>query len=217
MSVVSLLENKSGIRSADDYTPLVRIYTDASCLRNGTIDSSAGCGAVMIDHNRLEVKLVAKYLGQVTNQQAEILACTKALEQLHRSCRVEIVSDSRYVIDTMAGLNRMRTNRLFWTRLVRACYGHHISWRWVKGHSGVAFQEVSDRLARSAAKVCSDLSAEDLEELSGHLSNGNEQFDIRDFEMELEKVVSRYGIAHQSCIPAANLDRIGSLPSAFSA
>jgi ribonuclease HI len=217
MSVARLLENKSGIRSTDDYRPLVRIYADASCLRNGAIDSSAGCGAVIIDHNRLELKLVANYLGQVTNQQAEILACIKALEQLHRSCRVEIVSDSRYVIDTMAGRNRMRTNRLFWTRLVKACYGHHISWRWVKGHSGVAFQEVADRLARSSAKVCSDLSAEDLGQLSGHLSNGTEQFDIRDFEMELEKVVSRYGIAHQSFVPTANLNRIRTLPSAFSA
>lgn len=217
MSVIRLLENKSGIRSAEDYTPLVRIYADASCLRNGAIDSSAGCGAVMIDHNRLEVKLVAKYLGQATNQQAEILACTRALEQLHRSCRVEIVSDSRYVIDTMAGLNRMRTNRLFWTRLVKACYGHHISWRWVKGHSGVAFQEVADRLARSSAKVCRDLSGEDLEELSGQLANGSEQFDIRDFEVELEKVVSRYGLAHQSFVPTAKFDRIGTLPSAFSA
>jgi ribonuclease HI len=217
MSVLRLFENKSGIRSADDYTPLVSIYADASCLRNGAFHESAGCGAVMIDHNRLEIKLVAKYLGQATNQQAEILACTWALEQLHRTCQVEIVSDSRYVIDTMAGLNRMRTNRLFWTRLVKACYGHHISWRWVKGHSGVAFQEVADRLARSSAKVCSDLSGGDLEELSGHLSNGTEQFDIRDFEMELEKVVSRYAIAHQSFVSAANLDRIGTLPSAFSA
>ncbi len=217
MSVVRLLENKSSIRGADDYTPLVRIYADASCLRNGAFHESAGCGAVMIDHNRLEIKLVAKYLGQVTNQQAEILACTKALEQLHRSCRVEIVSDSRYVIDTMAGHNRMRTNRLFWTRLVKACYGHHISWRWVKGHSGVALQEVADRLARSSAKVCSDLSAEDLEQLSGHISNGTEHFDIRDFEMELERVVSRYVIDHQSFGTAAHLDRIGTLPSAFSA
>lgn len=216
MSVVRLVENKSGLGSADDYTPLVSIYVDASCMRNGAVDSSAGCGAVMIDHNRLEIKLVAKYLGQVTNQQAEILACTKALEQLHRSCRVEVASGSRYVIDTMAGLNRMQTNRLFWTGLVKACYGHHISWLWVKGQSGVAFQEVADRLARSSAKVCSDLSGEDLEELSGHLSNGTEQFDIRDFEMELEKVVSRYGIAYQSFVPVSKFDGTGTLPSAFS-
>ena len=217
MSAIRLLENKSGIRSADDYTPLVRIFADASCLRNGAFHESAGCGAVMIDHNRLEIKLVAKYLGQVTNQQAEILACTEALEQLHRSCRVEIVSDSRYVIDTMAGLNRMRTNRQFWTRLVKACYGHHVSWRWVKGHSGVVFQEVADRLARASSRVSTDLSAEDLEQLSGHLSNDGGQCDIRDFELELEKVVSRYETVHQSFVPAVNLDRIGTLPSAFSA
>ncbi len=65
MSAIRLLENKSGIRSADDYTPLVRIFADASCLRNGAFHESAGCGAVMIDHNRLEIKLVAKYLGQL--------------------------------------------------------------------------------------------------------------------------------------------------------
>ena len=69
MSAIRLLENKSGIRSADDYTPLGRIYADASCLRNGAFHESAGCGAVMIDHNRLEIKLVAKYLGQVTRWQ----------------------------------------------------------------------------------------------------------------------------------------------------
>ena len=217
MSVIRLAVSQSDIGCADEYTPLVRIYADASCLSNGAIDSSAGCGAVMIDHNRQEIKLVAKHLGQVTNQQAEILACTKALEQLHRSCRVEIVSDSRYVIDTMAGLNRMRTNRLFWTSLVKACYGHHISWRGVKGHSGVAFQEVADRLARASSRVSTDLSAEDLEQLSGHLSNGTAHFDIRDFEAELEKVVSRYEGAHRPFVPTAQLNRSGTLPSAFSA
>ena len=95
MSVTKLVENKSGIESAAEYAPLVTIYADASCIRNGAIDSSAGCGVVMLDHNRLEVKLVSKYLGQITNQQAEILACTYALEQLRRYCRIEIVSDSR--------------------------------------------------------------------------------------------------------------------------
>ena len=217
MSISRLIDGKGERGNADGYAPLVTIYTDASCMRNGAIDSSAGCGAVLLDQNRLEIKLVAKYLGPLTNQQAEILACEQALEQLRRCCRVEIVSDSRYVIDTMAGLNRMLTNLSFWTRLIEACYGHHISWRWVKGHFGVPFQEVADRLARAAAKVCSDLSADDLEQLSGHLSNTAGQFDIRNFELELEKVVSRYCIARQSFVPAAQFDGIGTLPSAFSA
>lgn len=217
MSVLRLIDRKSEFGSPDDYTPLVRIYVDGSCSRNGAIDSSAGCGAVMLDQNRLEIKLVAKYVGQVTNQQAEILACVMALAQLRRPCRVEIVSDSKYVIDTMMGRNRMRTNRPFWTRLVEGCYGHHITWRWVKGHSGVPFQEVADRLARASARVFSDFSVDDLEQLSGHLSDRSEQFDIREFEMELEKVISRYSTARQSFIPASKFDGIGTLPSAFSA
>ncbi|MGB7070581.1 MAG: RNase H family protein [Pyrinomonadaceae bacterium] len=217
MSVIRLIDRKGERGSADDYTPLVRIYVDGSCVRNGAIDSSAGCGAVMLDQNRLEIRLVAKYLGQITNQQAEILAGAKALEQLRRPCRVEIISDSKYVIDTMTGRNRMRTNRPFWTRLVEECYGHHITWRWVKGHSGVPFQEVADRLARASARVCSDFAVEDLEQLSGHLSDRSEQFDIREFEIELEKVSSRASTVHQSFIPTSKFDGIGTLPSAFSA
>jgi len=217
MSVIRLIDRKSELGSADDYTPLVRIYSDASCSRNGAIDSSAGSGAVLLDQNRLEIKLTAKYLGQITNQQAEILACAQALGQLRRPCRVEIVSDSRYVVDTMKGRNRMKTNRPFWTRLVEECYGHHITWRWVKSHSGVPFPEVADRLARASAKVCCDFSVDDLEQLSGHLANRSEQFDIREFEIELEKVISRYGTAQKSYMPISKLEGIGTLPSAFSA
>ena len=217
MSVIRLIDRKGEFGSADDYTPLVRIYVDGSCARNGAIDSSAGCGAVVLDQNRLEIRLVARYLGQVTNQQAEILACVMALAQLQRPCRVEIVSDSKYVMDTMTGRNRMRTNRPFWTRLVEECYGHHITWRWVKGHSGVPFQEVADRLARASARVCSDFAVEDLEQLSGHLSDRSEQFNIREFEMDLEKLISRYGTDQKSYMPLSMLDGIGTLPSAFSA
>lgn len=217
MSVTKLVKNKSAIESAAEYAPLVTIYADASCIRNGSIDSSAGCGVVMLDHNRLEVKLVSKYLGQITNQQAEILACTYALEQLRRCCRIEIVSDSRYVIDTMLGRNHMRANRTFWSRLVKACYGHHVSWRWVKGHSGVQFQEVADRLARAAVRICCDVSADDMEQLGGLLCRGSDRLDIREFEMKLELILSQYESSHPSFVSGANFDGIGTLPSAFSA
>lgn len=217
MSVTKLVENKSGIESAAEYAPLVTIYADASRIRNGAIDSSAGCGVVMLDHNRLEVKLVSKYLGQITNQQAEILACTYALEQLRRYCRIEIVSDSRYVIDTMMGRNHMRANRSFWSRLVKACYGHHVSWRWIKGHSGVQFQEVADRLARATARICCDISEADMAQLGGLLYHGSDRLDIREFEMKLEMILAQYESSHRSFAPAAKFDGIGTLPSAFSA
>lgn len=203
--------------TAENYAPLVTIYTDASCLRNPDPNASAGCGAVIIDRNRNELKLIAQYLGPITNQQAEILACVRALEELRRPCRVEIFSDSMYVIDTMTGLNRMKTNRPFWGRLVEASLGHHITWRWVKGHHGATFQEAADRLARAASTAKSDLLSDDLNILAEHLSKENNQLNIRSFEIELDKIVSRYEVFDSAEYQVQKLVGVTAFPSAFSA
>lgn len=218
MNALKLVTREHRHQTAEDYTPLVTIYADASCLRNGSPDASAGCGAVIIDRNRAELKLVAKYLpGAVTNQQAEILACVRALEELRRPCRVEIFSDSQYVIDTMTGKNRMKTNRPFWGRLVEQSYGHHMTWRWIKGHDGVAFQEAADRLARAASTARTGLTSDDLEYLAEHLSEEGNQLNIRSFEIELDKIVSRYKVVGGSCDRVPGLDGGAAFPSAFSA
>ena len=216
MNALRLVNRQSLPEATEDYTPLVAIYADASCLRNGAPDSAAGCGAVIIDRNRTEVKLVAKYLGPITNQQAEILACSKALEELRRPCRIEIFSDSRYVIDTMIGKNRMKTNRPFWNRLVQSSLGHHITWRWIKGHDGVPFQETADRLARAASTAATDLLSEDLNLLAEHLVDESGQINFRTFEVELEKIVSRYKVSGETAYQTPKLDVVNSYPSAFS-
>lgn len=216
MTALKLVRENGSPDAAEVYTPIVSIYADASCLRNGSSDPSAGCGAVIVDRNRMELKLLAKYLGPVTNQQAEILACAKALEELRRPCRVEMFSDSRYVIDTMNGKNRMKTNRPFWGRLVEECYGHHITWRWVKGHDGLLFQAAADRLARAASTAQTDLLPDDLGILAEHLSNESHQLNIRSFEIELDKIVSRYTTFERATYATAKLDGVASLPSAFS-
>lgn len=218
MNAQKLVTRKNCHQAAEHYTPLVTIYADASCLRNGLPDASAGCGAVIIDRNRMELKLVARYLpGAITNQQAEILACVKALEELRRPCRVEIFSDSRYVIDTMNGRNRMKTNRPFWERLVEVSCGHHITWRWIRGHDGVTFQEAADRLARTASSVRSDILTEDLDVLAGHLSEKSNQVNVRSFEMEIAKMISRYEMIGGTHDPTHELGHLAAFPSAFSA
>ena len=217
MTALKLVKENARSDAGETYTPIVSVYADASCLRNGSPDQSAGCGAVLVDRNRMELKLLAKYLGPVTNQQAEILACVKALEELRRHCRVEIFSDSRYVIDTMNGRNRKKTNRSLWGRLVEQGYGHHITWRWVKGHDGLLFQEAADRLARAASTAQTDLLYDDLELLTEHLSDESNQLNIRSFEIELDKGVGRYsGFGHPIDSPST-FDGVVSLPSAFSA
>jgi ribonuclease HI len=215
-----LVRRESDDKTADDYTPLVAIYADASCLRNGSPDAAAGCGAVVIDRNRMELKLVAKYLpGAMTYRQAEILACVRALEELRRPCRVEICSDSQYVIDTMNGKNRMKTNRPYWEALVEQSYGHHIAWRWIKGHDGATFHEAADRLARAASTTRTDLTTDDLDSLAKHLSAEGNQLNIRSFEIDLDKIVSRFGVAGGSHDrdPGLGHRRRAAFPSAFSA
>lgn len=216
MTALSLVKDNSRPDPVENYTPVVSIYADASCLHNGSPNQSAGCGAVIIDRNRIEMKLLSKYLGPLTNQQAEIVACGKALEELRRPCRVEIFSDSRYVIDTMNGRNRMKTNRPFWRQLVDASYGHHITWRWVKGHDGLAFQEAADRLARAASTARTDLLSDDLDLLTEHLSDENNQLNIRSFEIEIDKIVSRYQASGEGAVPVPRLDGVAAYPSAFS-
>lgn len=216
MTALKLVRENGRCDAAEIYTPVVSIYADASCLRNGSPNQSAGCGAVIVDRNRMELKLVAKYLGPLTNQQAEILACVKALEELRRPCRVEIFSDSKYVIDTMNGLNRMKTNRPIWGRLVDQSYGHHITWRWVKGHDGLVFQEAADRLARAASTAQTDLLSDDLDFLADHLSDESHQLKIRSFEIELYKVISRYQAPDETAAPVPRLNGVAAYPSAFS-
>ena len=217
MTVLKLVRENGYSSAAETYTPIVTIHADAACLRNGSADSSAGCGAVVIDRNRMEMKLVAKHLGPLTNQQAEILACAMALEELRRPCRVELFSDSRYVIDAMHGRNRMRTNRLFWERLIEQSLGHHITWRWTKGHDRATFQKAAGRLSRAASTAGTDLLPDDLEFLAALLFGESDQLNIRSFELELDKIVSRCRAFKGKVVPAAELDGVAAYPSAFSA
>ena len=90
-------------------------------------------------------------LGNATNQQAEIAAAAIGLENLKQPCRVHLMSDSRYVIETMNGRFRKKTNHDWWRRLEKASDSHEITWEWTKGHAGHEIQEIADSTARTIA------------------------------------------------------------------
>lgn len=146
--------------------PNVLIYADGSCLKNGSKFSQAGAGIVLMTDDRRHIKLKACYLGALTNQKAEILACAVGLESLKSPSQVRIFSDSKYVVETMLGKNRMKTNREFWERLIKACLTHEIEWNWMRGHTGDVYQETADRLARAAAIAKETLDKNTLKRLA---------------------------------------------------
>jgi ribonuclease HI len=129
----------------------VLIYCDGSSLGNG--QGSPRAAAVALLGFRGVWRAFGLYLGAATNQQAEIAAAALGLEQLREPCRVTVLSDSRYVVETMSGRFRRKSNQEWWERLDKAADSHKIKWEWLKGHAGHFAQEAVDKAARRIAAL----------------------------------------------------------------
>lgn len=138
----------------------VEIYCDGSCIGNpgpggwayivrsseGNIESSGG-------------EPVA------TNNKMELMGAIKAIESINEISKIDVFTDSRYVIDGITkwifNWKRKRwvtsekkavSNRELWERLDAAVSKHHVTWHWVKGHSGHAENERVDQMASEQAR-----------------------------------------------------------------
>ena len=137
-------------------TPSVTIYTDGACSGN---PGPGGWGAVLLFGER--EKEICGGEPASTNNRMELMAAIQALEALTKPCKVELHTDSTYV---MKGISEWihswkargwRTadkkpvkNEDLWRRLDEARLRHHVDWRWVKGHAGHEMNERADGLAR---------------------------------------------------------------------
>lgn len=129
----------------------VTIVCDGSSLGNGRGNPRAAAVAVL--GYKGYWRAFGKFLGAATNQQAEIAAAAIGLEKLSEPCKVRVLSDSRYVVQTMQGNFRKKTNLEWWAKLEKAAAGHEIEWEWIKGHAGHDVQEIVDTLARKTAEL----------------------------------------------------------------
>jgi ribonuclease HI len=127
----------------------VTIVCDGSSLGNGK--GAPRAAAVALLGFKGIWKAFGEYLGSATNQQAEIAAACVGLENLKEPCEVKLFSDSRYVVETMLGNFRRKTNHEWWAKLDKARNGHKIEWQWIKGHAGHELQEAADKAARKIA------------------------------------------------------------------
>ena len=127
----------------------VTIVCDGSSLGNGQTSTRAAAVA-MLGYQGLW-RAVGEYLGHATNQQAEVVAAALGLEALLEPCSVQLFTDSRYVVETMSGRFRRKTNHEWWARLDKAATRHKVKWQWIKGHDGDLVQEAVDKAARRIA------------------------------------------------------------------
>ena len=136
-------------------TPEVVIYTDGACSGN---PGPGGWGALMISGGHR--KDICGGEPDTTNNRMELMAAIQALEALTKPCKVELHTDSTYV---MKGISewihswkkrgwktadkKPVKNEDLWRRLDQARLRHEVDWRWVKGHAGHEFNEHADALA----------------------------------------------------------------------
>ena len=133
----------------------VTIYTDGACKGNPGV---GGWGAVLIHDEKIK-KL---YGGEkeTTNNKMELTAAIKALEALKRPCKVALYTDSKYVKNGIESWlaswkkNNWKTaakkpvkNVELWRALDALNAKHHVTWSWVKGHSGDQYNDLADELA----------------------------------------------------------------------
>lgn len=134
---------------------MVEIFTDGACRGN----PGPGGWGVLLRYNRKEKKL---YGGEpnTTNNRMELLAAIKGLEALKRPCAVRLTTDSQYVKNGLTewlpnwkqrgwktAAKKPVKNADLWQRLEAAVDRHDVEWRWVRGHSGHAENEIVDQLA----------------------------------------------------------------------
>lgn len=136
----------------------VEIYTDGACSGN---PGPGGWGSVLL-YNGHRRELSGGECA-TTNNRMEMQAVIGALDALTRSSQVTIYTDSVYVMKGVTEWleqwkrRNWRTaskqpvkNVDLWQLLEKALSSHEVSWRWVKGHSGVPENERADELARLA-------------------------------------------------------------------
>jgi ribonuclease HI len=122
-------------------------YTDGACSGN---PGPAGSGVVLVApdgkmHEGLE------YLGEATNNVAELTAILRALEWIPAAARAIVVyTDSQYAIGVLQKGWKAKVNQELVARTRRVVETRGAKLVYVPGHKGVPLNERADELAREA-------------------------------------------------------------------
>ncbi len=137
----------------------VTIYTDGACSGN---PGPGGWGAIlMYKDNKKEISGGKK---DTTNNVMELTAVIEALKLLKFPCKVNLYSDSAYVVNAFLQnwifnwqKNNWKTsdkkevkNKELWQELIILTHTHDVTFIKVKGHADNEYNNRCDELARKA-------------------------------------------------------------------
>ena len=134
----------------------VTIYTDGACSGN----PGPGGWADILRFGAAEKELSGGE-ERTTNNRMELTAAIMGLSALKEPCRVELYSDSRYLVDAvelgwarawrsrgwMRNKREPAANPELWERLLDLLDRHEVTLHWVKGHAEDPLNKRCDALA----------------------------------------------------------------------
>ena len=139
----------------------VNIYTDGACKGN----PGAGGWAAILEFEGKEKSLCG---GEklTTNNRMELVAAIEGLNALKMPCNVTLYSDSQYLVNAinkgwLEGWKKkgwrkadksLVLNDDLWKQLDALLNIHNVTFVWVRGHDGHAYNERCDQLASGFAE-----------------------------------------------------------------
>ena len=141
----------------------VTVYTDGACRGN---PGPGGWAAVIVAPSGDE-KVLAGGEKTTTNNRMELSAALYALRSAPEGYAIKIVSDSKYLVDGIgkgwaAGWKEKgwkksdghpALNSDLWEGILNLLSEREVSFEWVEGHAGHAYNERCDMIATSFADV----------------------------------------------------------------
>lgn len=138
----------------------IHLYSDGSSLGN---PGPGGWGTILVYKGKEKELSGGDQL--TTNNRMELTGVIEGLKALKEPCAVEIISDSKYVVQAInewlkgwiakgwktASKSPVKNQEL-WEEYVEVSKPHTIKATWVKGHAGHEHNERCDDLARSEAE-----------------------------------------------------------------
>ena len=120
----------------------IKLYTDGACSGN---PGPGGWASIIINGDYIHK--ISGSDKSTTNNRMEIIAVIEGLKMISEASKVEVITDSAYVVNTMTKGWKRNKNQDLWGELDILVSKHDVKFTWVKGHASNQYNNECDKMA----------------------------------------------------------------------